>query len=91
MNRTIANIVIWKKMFERHRRVVMESRLLCAEGIVQKEEPRPDDENRVPVIHLVARELRDFSHYLRRLYDDQSMGARLGTAAAAMPEGRNFH
>jgi error-prone DNA polymerase len=85
----IANIVIWSRMFERNRRTVMESRLMCAHGIVQKV---GKDEH--VVIHLVAKRLENLSGELRWLSDD----ARLPftdtyeeAALAAMPEGRNFH
>jgi error-prone DNA polymerase len=85
----IANIVIWNRMFERNRRTVMESRLMCAHGIVQK---AGDEGNEV--IHLVAKRLENLSSELRWLSDD----ARLPftdtyeeVALAAMPEGRNFH
>lgn len=77
----IANIVIWKRMFERHRRLVMESRLMCAGGKIQKEGP---------VIHLVAEELKDLSGELRWLHDDADMRTAT-TAIDAMPDGRNFH
>jgi error-prone DNA polymerase len=77
----IANIVIWKKMFERHRRFVMESRLMCAGGKIQKEGA---------VIHLVAEQLRDFSGELRWLFDDAEMRTA-ASAIDAMPDGRNFH
>jgi error-prone DNA polymerase len=82
----IANIVIWKRVFERNRRAVMESRLMCARGVVQKV---AHEENQV--IHLVAEELRNFSGHLRWLYDDSEAMPAPETAAAAMPEGRNFH
>jgi error-prone DNA polymerase len=83
----IANIVIWKRMFERYRRTVMESRVLGVRGKVQKEGL---------VIHLVAEELSDLSGHLRWLYDGagESPVSTIPpdeTAVAAMPEGRNFH
>jgi error-prone DNA polymerase len=77
----IANIVIWKKIFERHRRLVMESRLMCAAGKLQKEGS---------VVHLIAEELKDLSGELRWLYDDSDMRTA-ATAIDAMPDGRNFH
>src|SRR5690606_27961778 len=41
----IANLVVWSKTFERFRRVVMTAKLLCVEGLVQREGE---------VIHVVA-------------------------------------
>jgi error-prone DNA polymerase len=77
----IVNIVIWKKMFEQHRRLVMDSKLMYAGGKIQKEGL---------VIHLVAEELNDLSGELRWLYDDSDMRTT-ATAIDAMPDGRNFH
>jgi DNA polymerase III alpha subunit len=48
----IANLVVWPKVFEAHRRIVMGSRLLAVRGFVQREGL---------VIHLVAEELWDWS------------------------------
>jgi len=48
----IANLVVWPKVFEAHRRIVMGSRLLGVRGHVQREGS---------VIHLVAAELWDWS------------------------------
>ncbi len=56
----IANIVIWPKVFEQHRRIVMTSRLLLVKGRVQREKE---------VIHLVADRLEDLSSWLDGLAD----------------------
>ncbi|MBM3648928.1 MAG: DNA polymerase III subunit alpha [Alphaproteobacteria bacterium] len=48
----IANLVVWPKVFEAHRRIVMGARLLGVRGRVQREGL---------VIHLVAAELWDWS------------------------------
>ena len=48
----IANLVVWPRVFEAHRRIVMGSRLLGVRGHVQREGL---------VIHLVAEELWDWS------------------------------
>jgi error-prone DNA polymerase len=85
----IANIVIWSRMFERNRRTVMESRLMCARGIVQK-----TGEDDHVVIHLVAKRLENLSGELRWLSDDAQLpftDTYEESALAAMPEGRNFH
>lgn len=58
----VANIVVWAKTFEAHRRVIMASRLVAAKGKVQIEDG---------VIHLVARTLTDASADLLRLSDER--------------------
>jgi len=56
----IANIVVWRKVFERFRPVVMGARLVEVTGSVQREGA---------VIHVVADRLADFSPLLRGLWD----------------------
>jgi DNA-directed DNA polymerase III PolC len=54
----IANLVVWPRVFESHRRIVMGSRLLGVSGKVQREGL---------VIHLVAEKLWDWSAELDRI------------------------
>ena len=54
----IANIIIWPKIFERFRRIVLGARLLGVCGQIQSEQG---------VIHIVARELYDMSGHLAKL------------------------
>ncbi len=54
----VTNLIIWRKLAERHRQVVYESQLLAVEGIVQREGE---------VLHLVAERLADRSAWLGRL------------------------
>ncbi len=56
----IANLVVWPKVFEAHRRIVMGSRLLGVRGRVQREGL---------VIHLVAEQLWDWSAELDSIAD----------------------
>lgn len=56
----IANLVVWPKVFEAHRRIAMGARLLAASGTVQREGI---------VIHLVVERLWDWSADLDRLAD----------------------
>jgi DNA-directed DNA polymerase III PolC len=56
----IANLVVWPKVFEAHRRIVMGARLLAVSGHVQREGL---------VIHLVAEKLWDWSAELDRISD----------------------
>jgi error-prone DNA polymerase len=66
----IANLVVWPKVFEAHRRIVMGSRLLGVAGKVQREGI---------VIHLVAERLWDWSADLDRIADlDGRFELRLG-------------
>ncbi|HEV2867568.1 MAG TPA: hypothetical protein VGX37_13750, partial [Allosphingosinicella sp.] len=51
-----ANIIVWQRLFERHRRVVMAAAMIAVEGKVQKEGE---------VIHIVADRLEDESILLR--------------------------
>ncbi len=60
----IANLVVWPKIFEAHRRIVMGSRLLGVRGKIQRE-----GEGDYVVIHLVAEQLWDWSADLDRIAD----------------------
>ena len=56
----IANIIVWPKVFAKHRRTVMTSRFLAVRGPVQRAGL---------VVHVVARSFIDLSAELRRLRD----------------------
>ena len=58
----IANLVVWPKVFEAHRRIVMGARLLGVRGKIQRE--GKDD---YVVIHLVAKQVWDWSADLDRI------------------------
>jgi error-prone DNA polymerase len=76
----IANIVIWPKIFDHYRRVVLGSRILGIRGKLQKESG---------VVHVVAAHLTDLSLHLETL-----SGTRRGPVAQqvkVLPKGRNFH
>ena len=57
-----ANLVVWPDFFERHRSVVMASRMLACAGKAQREGN---------IIHIVARALYDLTPWLRRIGDDE--------------------
>jgi error-prone DNA polymerase len=57
----IANIVIWSKVMQTYRKVVMRARLVLVKGVIQRTED---------IIHVVARELVDLSGDLALLSDD---------------------
>jgi error-prone DNA polymerase len=63
----IANLVVWPKVFETYRRVVMGSRLLGVAGKVQRVDST--DDIGASVIHLVADRLWDWSADLDRIAD----------------------
>ena len=69
----IANIIVWPSCFERHRRIVMSSKLLGVTGRVQREGQ---------VIHVVANRLVDHSWRLAALAD----GAEFAEAVAHADE-----
>ncbi|MBS0232719.1 MAG: error-prone DNA polymerase [Proteobacteria bacterium] len=58
----IANAVIWPKLLEKFRKVVMTARLILIEGRVQKQK-----EEHADIIHVVAARLIDRSDWLLRL------------------------
>ena len=57
----VANLVIWPKMMEAFRKVIMSARVIDVTGVVQRADG---------VIHLVAHHLEDRSDALDRLSDD---------------------
>jgi error-prone DNA polymerase len=70
----IANSVIWPKVLERMRKVVMGARLVVVHGRVQRHED---------IIHVVAQRLEDKSEWLSLLTED---GEALSTALANADE-----
>jgi error-prone DNA polymerase len=57
----IANVIIWPKIFERYRRIVLASRLLGVDGRLQREGR---------VIHIIADRLTDLTMDLAHLAQD---------------------
>jgi len=73
----IANLVVWPRVFEAHRRIVMGARLLGVAGKVQRD-VQADGEPGM-VIHLVAERLWDWSADLDRIADlDGRFELRMG-------------
>jgi error-prone DNA polymerase len=73
----IANLVVWPKVFEAHRRIVMGARLLGVAGKVQRDVQA--DGTAGIVIHLVAERLWDWSADLDRIADlDGHFELRMG-------------
>ncbi|MFZ0693767.1 MAG: OB-fold nucleic acid binding domain-containing protein, partial [Alphaproteobacteria bacterium] len=87
----VANIIVWPKIFERYRRVLLESRLLAVSGKLQKEGI---------VIHVIADRLIDRTADLSLLSEmDGSFDRAMARADVqqpgrdhrdAIPEARNF-
>jgi error-prone DNA polymerase len=71
----VANIIVWPKVFEAHRRIVLTSRLLKVTGRLQRQGI---------VIHLMADKLEDMSYLL----DELSIGGGFKTEASAADEAR---
>jgi DNA polymerase III alpha subunit len=73
----IANLVVWPRVFEAHRRVVMGARLLGVAGKVQRDQQKDGTEG--IVIHLVAERLWDWSADLDHIADlDGHFELRMG-------------
>jgi error-prone DNA polymerase len=65
-----ANLIVWPKIAEAHRRAVFGAKVIFCEGILQKE---------CNVIHVVSRRLDDWTALLRRLKPEASdFGLRFG-------------
>lgn len=67
-----ANLVVWEKVFEKHRRDIIQARLLMVEGKLQIERE---------VIHVVAHQCYNLSGLLRGLNDTVSADSAMGTFA----------
>ena len=89
----IANIVVWSRIFERNRRIVMGARAVMVDGAIQKEDG---------VIHVVARQLTDITPDLMASLSKEASsqeGPKLSGASLwrhprdtrVLPKGRNFH
>ncbi len=57
----VANVIVWPKVFEAHRGVVIGARLVAVEGWLQRE---------AGVVHVVAERLHDLTRLLARLSRD---------------------
>jgi error-prone DNA polymerase len=67
----VANIIVWPKVFERHRRILMTARLLGVEGTLQREGL---------VTHIVAGRLIDLTAHLHTLTDGGEIDTPLAHA-----------
>ncbi|ABD54475.1 error-prone DNA polymerase, DnaE-like protein [Jannaschia sp. CCS1] len=80
----VANLVVWPKVMEAFRKVIMGARIIDVRGVVQ----RSDD-----VIHVVAHHLADRSDALERLSNDimEPPLARADEVKRALPHGTHGH
>ncbi|WP_299284366.1 error-prone DNA polymerase [uncultured Tateyamaria sp.] len=80
----VANLVVWPKVMEAFRKVIMRARIIDVTGVVQ----RSDD-----VIHVVAHRLSDRSDALDRLANDVMTPplARADEVRKALPHGSHGH
>ncbi|CAN7597140.1 error-prone DNA polymerase [Aminobacter sp. LjRoot7] len=75
--RSIANIVVWARVFERFRPVIMGSKFIRVTGKLQKESG---------VIHIVADKMEDWTHWLATMSEELQATADQGDRPVA--EGR---
>jgi error-prone DNA polymerase len=80
----VANLVVWPKVFEAFRKVIMRSRLIDVKGTLQRD---------ADVIHVVATQLTDRSDALDRLANDpmQVPLARADEVRKPVPESTHRH
>jgi len=80
----IANVVVWRDVFERHRRTVMTASFLAVHGRLQREGE---------VIHLVAERFTDLSARLGELRDaDDAPAPRIRSKVSGrLIRSRDFH
>jgi error-prone DNA polymerase len=81
----IVNVVVWPKVFEKNRRTVMTAQFLLVRGKIEREGL---------VIHVIADELIDLSHALKRLGDGTAGMPRTDREmreGSWKPKSRDFH
>jgi error-prone DNA polymerase len=80
----VANAILWPRVFEAYRPVIMGARMISVTGMLQNEQG---------VIHVVAEHFEDLSPLLRTLSEDLPKLPRIipDIVEQVMPKGRNFH
>ena len=78
----IANIVVWRDVFEANRRLVMTSSFLVVHGQVQSVEG---------VVHVVAEQFEDLSGLLSQLREDGTEIAARSNVTGRLIRSRDFH
>ncbi|MCB8877414.1 error-prone DNA polymerase [Acidisoma silvae] len=87
----IANLVVFTNVGERDRSALVGSRLMLAEGTIERE----TDHSEVPITHLICRKLTDRSDLLQMLTQDEGSTARRSGVPgkadeARLPPSRDF-
>ena len=78
----IVNVVVWPKVFERCRRIVMTAQFLAVRGRIEREGL---------VIHVVAERMQDLTPWLDDLLERRQVDEEeTRQAGIVMPRGRNF-
>ena len=78
----IANIILWPKIFERYRSLVLTSGMIACRGLVQKESG---------VIHLIAERLEDLTPLLRQIGERDEISLPTGRGDEARHGGAPDH
>ena len=80
----VANLIVWPKVMEAYRRVIMQSRLIDIRGVLQRD---------ADVTHVIAHHLTDRSDALGRLSNDpmQVPLARADEVRKPLPNGTHRH
>lgn len=76
-----SNLVVFKDRFEANRKHILRSRLIMAEGTLQREGD---------VIHVIVKHCHNFNRFLTRLTPSADEGQPNIKAADSVPDGRNF-
>ncbi len=74
---SIANVIVWSRVFDRFRPVIMGSKFIRVTGKLQKESD---------VIHIVADKMEDWTHWLAAMSEELQASADAGTRQ--VPEAR---
>jgi error-prone DNA polymerase len=78
----VANVVVWRDVFEANRRLVMGASFLVVRGRLQREGE---------VIHLVAERFTDLSHRLSEMRDDDTAPQLRSKVSGRLIRSRDFH
>ena len=75
----VANTIVWPKVFERHRAIVLGARFVVLTGKLQSEHG---------VIHIIAEKIEDRTNMLAQLTEDEALGDPLTGSMARADEVR---
>ncbi len=72
-----ANLVIFQDKFEQYRKVILQSKLIMVEGLLQRESG---------VIHVIVKQAYNFNRLLKKLKPGDNL-----SGTSLFPDARNFH